>query len=225
MGHKVSPIGLRIGVYKDWNSRWFASKKDFATFLNEDLKIRKYLEKTVANALVSHIEIERVKSDKGTNVNVILFVANPGIVHGQDDAKKKEIEKALNKIVKSGHIEFTIRRVEKPDLNAKLVAMYIASELEKRTSFRIAQKRAIKRVLDAGAKGVKTMVSGRLGGAEIARSEGYKEGTIPLHTLRSDIDFAKAEAVTTYGRIGVKVWICRGEYDLQKPETEMSEGE
>lgn len=225
MGHKVSPTGLRIGVYKDWNSRWFADKKDYAVFLNEDLKIRKYLEASVADAQVSHIEIERIKTDKGTNVHIILYVGRAGVVHGQDGARVNALVKELKKIVKSGVVNLTVQQVTNPDLDAKLVALSIAKQLEERVSFRIAQKKAIQRVRKAGAKGIKTMVSGRLGGAEIARSEGYKEGTVPLHTLRADIDFAKAEAVTTYGRLGVKVWICRGEYDLQIPEVAEDEGE
>jgi len=217
MGQKVNPVGLRIGIYRDWNSRWFAEKKDYATFLNEDRKIREYLDKTLKDALLSHTEIERVKTDKGTNVTVIIYVARPGVVIGQDGARINLIKKELEKVVNSGTLKIDVLEVKSPDLNAKLVAMSIAKQLEERASFRIAQKKAIQRVRKAGAKGVRTLVSGRLGGAEIARSEGYKEGTIPLHTLRSDIDYAQVEAHTTYGRLGVKVWICRGDY---RPETE-----
>jgi len=217
MGQKVNPVGLRIGIYRDWNSRWFAEKKDYATFLNEDLKIRSYLDKTLKDALLSHTEIERVKTDKGTNVTVIVYVARPGVVIGQDGARINLIKKELEKVVNSGTLKIDVLEVKSPDLNARLVALSIAKQLEERASFRIAQKKAIQRVRKAGAKGVRTLVSGRLGGAEIARSEGYKEGTIPLHTLRSDIDYAQVEAHTTYGRLGVKVWICRGDY---RPETE-----
>ena len=217
MGQTVNPVGLRIGIYRDWNSRWFAEKKDYATFLNEDLKIRSYLDKTLKDALLSHTEIERVKTDKGTNVTVIVYVARPGVVIGQDGARINLIKKELEKVVNSGTLKIDVLEVKSPDLNARLVALSIAKQLEERASFRIAQKKAIQRVRKAGAKGVRTLVSGRLGGAEIARSEGYKEGTIPLHTLRSDIDYAQVEAHTTYGRLGVKVWICRGDY---RPETE-----
>ena len=217
MGQKVNPVGLRIGIYRNWNSRWFAEKKDYATFLNEDLKIRSYLDKTLKDALLSHTEIERVKTDKGTNVTVIVYVARPGVVIGQDGARINQIKKDLEKVVNSGTLKIDVLEVKSPDLNARLVALSIAKQLEERASFRIAQKKAIQRVRKAGAKGVRTLVSGRLGGAEIARSEGYKEGTIPLHTLRSDIDYAQVEAHTTYGRLGVKVWICRGDY---RPETE-----
>jgi small subunit ribosomal protein S3 len=217
MGQKVNPVGLRIGIYRDWNSRWFAEKNDYATFLNEDLKIRSYLDKNLKDALLSHTEIERVKTDKGTNVTVIIYVARPGVVIGQDGARINQIKKELEKVVNSGTLKIDVLEVKSPDLNARLVALSIAKQLEERASFRIAQKKAIQRVRKAGAKGVRTLVSGRLGGAEIARSEGYKEGTIPLHTLRSDIDYAQVEAHTTYGRLGVKVWICRGDY---RPETE-----
>ena len=216
MGQKVNPVGLRIGIYRNWNSRWFADKKDFATFLNEDLKIRRFLEKNLKDAQLSHTEIERVKTDKGTKVSVLVYVGRPGVVYGQDGARINQIKKDLDKVVKSGVLTIEVNEVKNPMLNAKLVAMSIAKQLEERASFRIAQKKTIQAVRKAGAKGVRTLVSGRLGGAEIARSEGYKEGTIPLHTLRSDIDYAQVEAHTTYGRLGVKVWICRGDY---RPET------
>jgi len=225
MGQKVNPVGFRIGIYRDWNSRWFADKKDYATFLHEDLKIRSYLEKQLKDALLSHTEIERVKTDKGTNVTVAVHVARPGVVIGQDGARVNQIKKDLEKIVKSGTLRIDVVEVKSPDLDARLVAISIAKQLEERASFRIAQKKAIQRVRKAGAKGVRTLVSGRLGGAEIARSEGYKEGTIPLHTLRSDIDYAQVEAHTTYGRLGVKVWICRGDYRPQASENNGSQGE
>ena len=221
MGQKVNPVGFRLGIYRDWNSRWFASNKDYATFLNEDLKIRAYLEANLKDAQLSHTEIERVKTDKGTKVTVIVFVGRPGVVYGQDGVRIDKIKKDLDKVVKSGTLTIDVSEVRNPNPNAKLVAMSIAKQLEERASFRIAQKRAIQNVRKAGAKGVRTLVSGRLNGAEIARSEGYKEGTIPLHTLRSDIDYAQVEAHTTYGRLGVKVWICRGDY---RPETEENRG-
>ena len=213
MGHKINPVGFRVGVGRGWNSRWYANKKDFSTFLLEDVAIRRYLDKELKEALISHIDIERQKTDKGTNVTVISHVARPGVVIGQDGANVNRLTKYLQKIVKSGNFKLDVVEVKAPDLDARLVALSIAKELEQRASFRTAQKKAIQRVKKAGAKGVKTLVTGRLGGAEIARGEGYHEGIIPLHTLRSDIDFAKVEAHTTYGRLGVKVWICRGDYD------------
>ncbi|MEY3692216.1 MAG: ribosomal protein [Bacillota bacterium] len=213
MGHKINPVGFRVGVGRGWNSRWYANKKDFSTYLLEDVAIRRYLDKELKEALISHIDIERQKTDKGTNVTVISHVARPGVVIGQDGANVNRLTKHLQKIVKSGNFKLDVVEVKAPDLDARLVALSIAKELEQRASFRTAQKKAIQRVKKAGAKGVKTLVTGRLGGAEIARGEGYHEGIIPLHTLRSDIDFAKVEAHTTYGRLGVKVWICRGDYD------------
>jgi small subunit ribosomal protein S3 len=213
MGHKINPVGFRVGIGRGWNSRWYANKKDFSTYLLEDISIRKYLDKELKEALLSHIDIERQKTDKGTNVNVICHVARPGVVIGQDGANVNRLTKYLQKLVKSGTFKLDVVEVKAPDLDARLVALSIAKELEQRASFRTAQKKAIQRVKKAGAKGIKTMVTGRLGGAEIARGEGYHDGIIPLHTLRSDIDFAKVEAHTTYGRLGVKVWICRGDYD------------
>jgi small subunit ribosomal protein S3 len=214
MGHKINPVGFRVGVGRGWNSRWYANKKDFSTYLLEDISIRKYLDKELKEALISHIDIERQKTDKGTNVNVITHVARPGVVIGQDGANVNRLTKYLQKLVKTGTFKLDVLEVKAPDLDARLVALSIAKELEARASFRTAQKKAIQRVKKAGAKGIKTLVTGRLGGSEIARSEGYHDGIIPLHTLRSDIDFAKVEAHTTYGRLGVKVWICRGDYDV-----------
>ena len=236
MGHKINPVGFRVGVGRGWNSRWYANKKDFSSFLLEDIKIRQYLDVELKEALVSRIEIERQKTDRGTNVNVLCHVARPGVVIGQDGANVNRLTKHLNKVVKSGTLKLDVIEVKSPDLDARLVALSIAKELEARASFRTAQKKAIQRVKRAGAKGVKTLVMGRLGGAEIARGEGYHDGIIPLHTLRSDIDFAKVEAHTTYGRLGVKVWICRGDYDnrpvssgerelIDEPETASVEGE
>ena len=210
MGQKVSPVGMRVGINRDWHSRWFASDKDYAKFLHEDIKVRQYVTKNLKDALVSHVEIERRKNDKGHEVRVMLFVARPGVVQGQDGARIKAVKSALQKLVGDSTLRVDVIEVKNPDLDASLVAQWIATELENRASFRTAQKKAIQKVRRAGAKGCKTMVSGRLGGADIARSEGYKEGIVPLTTLRSNIDFAIAEAVTPYGRLGVKVWICRG---------------
>lgn len=218
MGQKVNPVGMRVGINRDWNSRWYASNQDYATFLHEDIKIREYLVKKLKDALLSHVEIERIKTDKGHAVNVTIFVARPGVVIGQDGANINAIKKDLAKIVKGSELKVSVADVKQPDLDATLVAQSIAKQLEERASFRTAQKKAIQRVRKAGAKGCKTLISGRLAGADIARSEGYHEGIIPLHTLRSDIDYALAEAHTTYGRLGCKVWICRGEVLPQRKE-------
>ena len=220
MGQKVNPVGMRVGVNKDWNSRWYADDKEYPVYLNEDIKIRKYLEGALKEALLSHVEIERTKTDKGTNVVVKTFVARPGVVIGQDGKNIFALKEALAKLINNKSVRVDVVEVKNPDLDATIVAQTIAKQLEERASFRTVQKKAIQRVRKAGAKGCRTMVSGRLGGADIARSEGYKEGVIPLHTLRSDIDYAVSEAATQYGRVGVKVWICRGEIrpELKKGE-------
>ena len=211
MGQKVNPVGLRIGVNKNWNSRWYANDNDFHVFLNEDIKVRNYLEKKLKEALLSHVEIERIKTDKGYNVIIMVFVARPGVVIGQDGKNINELKDELAKLLNNSEVRIDVVEVKNPDLDANIVAQEIAKQLEERASFRTAQKKAIQRVRKAGAKGIKTSVSGRLGGADIARAEGYREGVIPLHTLRSDIDYACVHAATQYGRLGVKVWICRGE--------------
>ena len=223
MGQKVNPVGMRIGVNRDWNSRWFADDKEYPVFLNEDIKIRKYLEASLKEAMLSHIEIERSKSDKGANVVVKIFAARPGVIIGQDGKNVNVIKDQLAKIAKGSAIRVDVIEVKNPDLDANIVAYSIAKQLEERASFRTVQKKAIQRVRKAGAKGCRTVVSGRLGGADIARSEGYKEGIIPLHTLRSDIDYATAEAATQYGRLGVKVWICRGEIRPELAKAEKGE--
>ena len=206
MGQKVSPIGLRMGINKTWESRWFADKKDFAKFLNNDVKIRKFLEKKLKEAAVASIVIER--NDKKTDV--IINTAKPGVVigHGGDEIEK--LTKQLSKLVNE-NVQISIMEVKNPDVVAALVAENIAHQIENRVSFRVAQKRAMRNTMKAGAKGIKTSVSGRLGGADMARTEGYTEGNIPLHTLRADIDYAHKDADTTYGKIGVKVWIYKGE--------------
>ena len=206
MGQKVSPVGLRIGVNKDWQSKWY-SEKDFATYLHEDIKIRKLLNSELKDAVISKIDIEKTKE----NVIVNVVAARPGIIIGQDGKKVEELTKKITKIVNGKSVKLNVAEVENPDLDAKVISRWIAEQLENRASFRTAQKKAMQRVMKAGAKGIKTMVSGRLGGADIARSEGYSEGVVPLHTIRADIDYAISEAHTTYGRLGVKVWICRGE--------------
>ena len=220
MGQKVNPVGMRVGVNRDWNSRWFANDQEYPVYLNEDIKIRNYLESSLKDAMLSHIEIERIKSDKGSSVVVKIFAARVGVIIGQDGKNINELKEKLAKLIKNSDVRVEAIAVKNPDLDANIVAYSIAKQLEERASFRTVQKKAIQRVRKAGAKGCRTVVSGRLGGADIARSEGYKEGIIPLHTLRSDIDYAKAEAATQYGRLGVKVWICRGEI---RPELAKSE--
>jgi len=212
MGQKVSPIGMRIGVNKGWNSRWYANDEEYHVFLKEDLEIRKYLLKNLPkDAMLSHVEVERVKSDKGHKVIIMILVGRPGPVIGQDGKQINKIKEDLSKLLNGSDVRVDVVEVKNPDLDATIVANDIARQLEARASFRTAQKKAIQKVRKAGAKGIRTIISGILGGADIARSEGYKEGIIPLHTLRSDIDYAIAEAATQYGRLGVKVWICRGE--------------
>lgn len=206
MGQKVNPIGLRIGVNKDWESKWFANKKDFGNLLNNDIRIREYVAKNLKDAAVSSVIIER--NTKRTEVKIMT--AKPGVIIGKGGEDIEKLKKALNKLVKED-IYISIVEVKNPDLNAKLVADQIASQIESRAPFRSAQKRAIRNTMKAGAKGIKTSVSGRLAGAEMARTEGYTEGTVPLHTLRANIDYAISEANTTYGKIGVKVWIYKGE--------------
>ncbi len=225
MGQKVSPVGMRVGINRDWHSRWFASDQDYAKFLHEDIKVRKYLEKELKDALLSHVEIERRKTAKGHDVVIKLFVARPGVVIGQEGANIDRLKKVVAKMLKGSEVRLDVVEVKNPDLDAALVAQSIATELENRASFRTAQKKAIQRVRRAGAKGVRTLVSGRLGGADIARSEGYKDGIIPLTTLRSNIDFAIKEAVTPYGRLGVKVWICKGEVLKDRKEDEAVKGD
>jgi len=212
MGQKVNPVGMRIGLNKDWSSRWYAGKKDFSTYLMEDINIRKYIEKTIdKGALLSHIDIERKKGEEGNNVNIMIFVARPGMVIGEKGAAIEALRKALVKLTNKSTVKIDVIEVKNPSLDAKIVSQQIATQLEQRASFRIAQKKAITQVRKAGARGIKTRVTGRLGGAEIAREEGYSEGTMAINTLKTDIDYAISEAHTTYGKLGVKVWISRGE--------------
>ena len=213
MGQKVSPIGLRIGINKDWESRWYAPKKNFSTKLSEDVKIRKYVEKNLTDKGIAKVEIERNKR----RCEVIIHSAKPGVLIGKGGEEIERLRKELSKI-SDNNVFVSIVDVKKPDLDAKLVADSIAKQITNRASFRMVQKRAIKNAMKAGAKGIKTSVSGRLGGADMARSEGYTEGTIPLHTLRADVDYALSEADTTFGKIGVKVWIYKGEI-LQDKKT------
>ena len=206
MGQKVNPVGMRIGINKDWSSKWFAEKKDFSKYLSTDIKIRKFLEKKYKDAAVSSIDINR--SNKKTEI--VIYTAKPGVVIGHGGEEIEKVKNELSKLTDE-NIIVSIFEVKNPDLVAKLVAENIAKQIASRGSYKMAQKRAIRNTMKAGAKGIKTMVSGRLNGADIARSEGQHEGTTPLHTLRADIDYATAEADTTFGKIGVKVWIYKGE--------------
>ena len=205
MGQKVNPIGFRLGVNKDWESKWYAGK-DYAEVLNKDIKIREYLEAKLKDAAVASVLIERKKN----RIDVIINTAKPGVIIGKGGEDIEKLRKEIKKLV-GEDVYVNIVEVKNPDLNAKLVAQSIASQIEARAPFRSAQKRAIRNTMKAGAKGIKTSVSGRLGGAEMARTEGYTEGTVPLHTIRADVDYATSEADTTYGKIGVKVWIYKDE--------------
>ncbi|MBY7141689.1 30S ribosomal protein S3 [Virgibacillus sp. NKC19-3] len=205
MGQKVNPTGLRIGVIKDWESKWYAGR-DYADLLHEDIKIREYLENRLSTAAVSSIEIERAAN----RVNITIHTGKPGMVIGKGGSEVEALRKSLNSLT-GKRVHINIVEIKKVDLDAKLVADNIARQLENRVSFRRAQKQTIQRAMRGGAKGIRTQVSGRLAGADIARAEDYSEGTVPLHTLRADIDFGTAEADTTYGKLGVKVWIYRGE--------------
>ncbi|GLO64337.1 MULTISPECIES: 30S ribosomal protein S3 [Oceanobacillus] len=205
MGQKINPTGLRVGIIKDWESKWYAGK-DYADLLHEDIKIREYLENRLSTAAVSSIEIERAAN----RVNITIHTGKPGMVIGKGGSEVEALRKSLNNLT-GKRVHINIVEIKKVDLDATLVADSIARQLENRISFRRAQKQAIQRAMRGGAKGIKTQVSGRLGGADIARAEHYSEGTVPLHTLRADIDYGTAEADTTYGKLGVKVWIYRGE--------------
>ena len=221
MGQKINPTGLRIGVIKDWESRWFAKKGEFGDTLVEDNKIREFLLELLAPAGVPKVEIER--DPKRIRINI--FCAKPGIVIGRGGAEIEKLKETVKKMLGGDKDVFiNITEIKQPDLNAQLVAESIAAQLEKRVSFRRALKQSIGRTMKAGAKGIKAQVSGRLGGAEIARTEQYHEGTIPLQTIRADIDYGFAEAKTTYGRIGVKIWIYKGEVLHESRKTKREGG-
>ena len=206
MGQKVSPVGLRVGINKGWESSWYAENKDFSKYLNNDYKIRKYLSKKFENAGVSQIIIER----NSKRTEVFINASRPGLIIGQSGTEIEKVKKDVSKLVDE-NIQISVVEIKNPDLVAQLVADSIAHAIENRVSFRVAQKKAIRNTMKAGAKGIKTLVSGRLNGVEMARSEGYTEGTVPLHTIRADVDYATSEADTTYGKIGVKVWIYKDE--------------
>ena len=210
MGQKTNPNGLRLGIIRTWESKWYANQNDVPALIKEDALIREFLNKNFSKAGVSQIEIERVKAKSKERITIKLYVSKPGIALGKEASVKNKAVSTLEYLTKK-EVILNIIEVRRPEKVAILVAQNIAEQLENRASFRRAQKMAIQRALKAGAKGVRTLVSGRLGGAEMARSEGYSEGRVPLHTLRADVDYATAEAKTTYGILGVKVWIYHGE--------------
>ena len=223
MGQKVNPHGLRVGVIKDWDSRWFANKATFGDTLVEDYNVRNYIKKNLYAAGVPRVEIERFDEDK---VRIHIHCAKPGIVIGRGGTEIEKLRQKLEKMM-GKQVAVNIVEVKNPDINSQLVAEKIALDLENRISFRRTMKQAIGRAMRLGAKGIKVMVSGRLGGAEIARSETYHEGTIPLQTIRADIDYGTAEAHTTYGRLGIKVWIYKGEVlkgEVSKTEDSRNRG-
>lgn len=209
MGQKVSPTGLRVGIIKDWESKWYAAGKDYPKWLHEDIKIREFIFSSLKQAAVSSVEIERTK----TLTTIFIRTARPGVVLGQEGKNVTKLIEDIKKVTgnKTAEVKINIVEVKNPDADSQLVANSIAEQIVNRASFRTVQKMAIRKAMKAGAKGIKTLVSGRLGGVEMARTEGYSEGVVPLTTLRSNIDYATAEALTTYGQIGVKVWICKGE--------------
>ncbi|MDX1609298.1 MAG: 30S ribosomal protein S3 [Halofilum sp. (in: g-proteobacteria)] len=215
MGHKVHPTGIRLGISTDWNSTWYANSRDYADFLNNDIEIREFIEKELSHASVSKVQIDR----PARALQVTIHTARPGIVIGK---KGEDIERLRGRIAEKAKLDINavkvnIAEIRKPELDARLVADNVAQQLERRVMFRRAMKRVVTNTMRLGAQGVKIHVSGRLNGAEIARSEWYHEGRVPLHTLRADIDYAQATAKTTYGTLGIKVWICKGEvFDLQQ---------
>lgn len=221
MGQKIHPRGFRLGISQAWNSKWYAERADYASKLNSDIEIREFIRKKLANASVSRIYIER----PANSVNISIHTARPGVVIGKKGEDIEKLRKSLAQIVKSDAIQLSIEEVRKPDIDSYLVAENIAQQLERRVMFRRAMKRAVGNAMRGGALGIKVSISGRLNGAEIARTEWYREGQVPLHTLRADVDYGLAEANTTYGIIGVKVWIYKGEvFDLEQKIADEKKG-
>jgi len=216
MGHKVHPVGLRLGIIKDWTSKWYADSKHYADYLHTDMKVRDYLRQKLANASVSRIQIER----PANNARIIIHTARPGIVIGKKGEDIDRLRREISQMM-GAPVSINVEEIRKPELDAYLVAESVAQQIERRIMFRRAMKRAVTNTMRLGAQGIKITVSGRLNGAEIARTEWYREGRVPLHTLRADIDYGLAEAKTTYGVIGVKVWIFKGEkFGMQYAEEE-----
>jgi len=214
MGQKVNPIGFRLQLNRDWRSRWYASRKDYTTFLHSDLEIRRYLKRKLRTAAVAKVVIERAWA----SIRVTIHTARPGIVIGRRGAEIEEMTKKLTALVGGASVKIEIQEIRTPDLDAQLVAENIAMQLERRISFRRAMKRAVQTTMDAGALGVRVRAGGRLGGSEIARSEQYRQGKVPLHTLRTPIDYGFAEARTTAGIIGVKCWLCKEDVEGQEAD-------
>ncbi len=212
MGQKVNPKGFRVGIYRDWDSQWFARRGNYGKLLLEDVKIRRFLDKRLPKAEISCVKILKA----GDAIKIEIYSARPGVVIGKQGREIEALRKELIKLLGRASVEVSVKEVENPDLDAVVVAKGIAEQLEKRVSFKKVMKKAAMATMKAGARGIKIRVAGRLGGAEIARDEWLRIGSTPLHTLRSDIDYWLAEALTTYGMIGVKVWICRGEYKIAK---------
>lgn len=219
MGQKVHPKGLRLGIIKDWDAKWFADKKNFSAFLLEDVKIRNYIKKKLYAAGISRVQIERAAN----RLRITIYTARPGIVIGRGGAEVEVLRKELEKMT-GKQVHINIVEIKAPELDAQLVAENVAAQIEKRVAFRRAMKQVVSRAMKMGAKGIKVACSGRLAGAEIARTEWYSEGKVPLHTLRADIDYGFCEAKTTYGRIGVKVWIYRGDVLPQKNKAAAGQG-
>jgi small subunit ribosomal protein S3 len=220
MGQKVHPISFRLGYIKTWSSRWYAGKKDFAKFLHEDIKIRKHVSKAFAQAAISKVEVERA-SDK---ISVNIHTARPGVIIGRKGSDIDRLREDLQGMTGNKEVHINIREIKNPAIDAQLIAENVALQLEKRIAFRRAMKKAIQQALDSGAKGIKIQTKGRLAGAEIARAEGYHEGKVPLHTLRADIDFGFFESLTTYGKIGVKVLVYKGDI-IKKQEQKLEKKE
>jgi small subunit ribosomal protein S3 len=218
MGQKVHPTGMRLGIVTDYTSKWYADSRDYANYLNSDIEVRKFLKKRLSQASVSKITIERTAG----NANITIYTARPGLVIGKKGEDIERLRQEVTRLMGLPAVHMNIEEIRKPELDATLVAEGIAQQLERRIMFRRAMKRAVTNTLRLGAQGIKVTVSGRLNGAEIARTEWYREGRIPLHTLRADIDYGTAEALTTYGIIGVKVWIFKGEVIGKKEEEEVS---
>ena len=217
MGQKVHPVGMRLGIVKDWSSTWYAGRRDYADYLNTDLEVRDYIRRRLAHASVSHIQIRR----PARNARIVVHTARPGIVIGKKGEDIERLRRDVGRMMKCP-VQIGVEEIRKPELDARLVAESVANQLERRIMFRRAMRRAVTNAMRLGAEGIKVMVAGRLNGAEIARSEWYREGRVPLHTLRADIDYGLAEARTTYGVIGVKVWIFKGEIEDQPPSAEAS---
>ena len=215
MGQKVHPVGMRLGIVKDWSSTWYAGRRDYADFLNTDLEVRDYIRRRLAHASVSHIQIRR----PARNARIVVHTARPGIVIGKKGEDIERLRRDVSKMMDCP-VNIGVEEIRKPELDARLVAESVANQLERRIMFRRAMRRAVTNAMRLGAEGIKVMVAGRLNGAEIARSEWYREGRVPLHTLRADIDYGLAEARTTYGVIGVKVWIFKGEVQEEAPAAE-----